>query len=187
MPERGARVGYGRVSTADQNPDSQRDALAEAGCDPIFIDRASGKLASRPEWDQCMAYLRRGDQLVITRLSRAFRSLKHLMAAADQLRERGVELVVLRQAIDTTTPTGRFMFHVLGALDELQRELIVEATHEGLASARARRRTGGRKPKLSAGERDLARRLYDETGEDGKRAHTVDQIAGMLGVTRTTI
>lgn len=183
-----SRVGYGRVSTADQNPDSQRDALLAAGCDRLFVDAGvSGKLASRPEWDACLAYLRAGDELVITRLARAFRSLKHLMAAADQLRERGVELVVLKQAIDTTTPAGRLAFHILGAFDEFTRELIVEGTHEGLAAARARGRTGGRKPKLSAAQVQLARRLYDETGEDGKRSRTVGQIAGMLGVTRTTI
>ncbi len=182
------RIGYGRVSTADQNPDSQHDLLTAAGCDPVFIDKASGKLAHRPEWDRCLAYLRRGDELVITRLSRAFRSLKHLIAAAEQLHERGIDLVVLRQDIDTRTPTGRFVFHVLGALAELQRELIVEATNEGLAAARARGRRGGRKPKLSPAQAQLARRLYDETGPDGKRAHTVQQIAAMVGgVSRTTI
>jgi len=185
----GARIGYGRVSTRDQNPDSQRDALAAAGCDPgrLFIDKASGKLEHRPEWDRCLAYLRPGDQLVITRLSRAFRSLKHLMAAAEELHERGIELVVLKQAIDTTTAAGRLTFHIIGALDEFARELIVENTREGLAAARARGRVGGRKPKLSPDQVQLARQLYDERGPDGRRARTVAQTAAMLGVSRTTI
>jgi DNA invertase Pin-like site-specific DNA recombinase len=183
-----SRIGYGRVSTRDQNPDSQHDALAEAGCDPIFIDRGvSGKLAARPELDKALAYLREGDVFVITRLSRAMRSLQHLLGLAADLKARGVDLVVLKQGIDTTTPAGRLAFNMMGAIDEFQRELIIEGTREGLAAARARGRTGGRKPKLSPDQIRLARRLYAETGEDGRRAHTVDQIARMVGVTRSTI
>ncbi len=184
------RIGYGRVSTRDQNPDSQRDALLAADCDPahLFIDQGvTGKLARRPQWDACLDYLRPGDVLVITRLSRAARSLRNLLEVVDQLRERQIDLVVLRQSIDTTTPAGRLAFHVMAAIDEFQRELIVESTREGLAAARARGRTGGRKAKLSPAQVRLARQLYDETGDDGKRAHTVEAIAGMLGVTRTTI
>ena len=96
--------------------------------------------------------------LVITRLSRAMRSLKHLLALADELRERGAGLVVLKQQIDTTTPQGRLVFHLLGAIDEFQRELIVEGTREGLAAARARGRTGGRRPKLDARQAATVRR-----------------------------
>ncbi|MGO9079416.1 MAG: recombinase family protein, partial [Streptosporangiaceae bacterium] len=106
----GHRIGYGRVSTRDQNPDSQRDALLAAGCDPdhLFIDHGvTGKLAKRPQWDACLNYLRSGDVLVITRLSRAARSLRNLLDVVDQLRERGIDLVVLKQQIDTTTPAGR--------------------------------------------------------------------------------
>jgi DNA invertase Pin-like site-specific DNA recombinase len=170
----GHRIGYGRVSTRDQNPDSQRDALLLAGCDPehLFIDHGvTGKLAKRPQWDACLNYLRSGDVLVITRLSRAARSLRNLLDVVDQLRERGIDLVVLKQQIDTTTPAGRLAFHVMAAIDEFQRELIVEGTMEGLAAARARGRTGGRKAKLSPPKVKLARQLYDENGEDGKRAH----------------
>ena len=98
--------------------------------------------------------------LVITRLSRAMRSLKHLLALADELRGRGVGLVVLKQQIDTTTPTGRLAFHVLGAIDEFQRELIIEGTREGLDAARARGRTGGRKPKLNDWQAAIVRRMY---------------------------
>ena len=126
------------MSTRGQNDDSQVDDLTAYGCEKIFTDTASGKHAARPELDKALAYLRAGDVFVITRLSRAMRSLKHLLALADELRERGVGLVVLKQQIDTTTPQGRLVFHLLGAIDEFQRELIVEGTREGLAAARAR-------------------------------------------------
>ena len=157
------------------------------GCEKIFTDIASGKLAARPELDRALAYLRAGDVLVITRLSRAMRSLKHLLALADELRERGAGLVVLKQQIDTTTPTGRLVFHVLGAIDEFQRELIIEGTRQGLESARARGRAGGRKPKLNAAKAATVRRMYQATGPDGKRLHTVAEIAQAVGVHRTTI
>lgn len=183
-----ATIGYARVSTHTQNEDSQVDELTTYGCDKIFTDKASGKLAERPELDKALAYLREGDVLVITRLSRAMRSLKHLLALADELRTRGVGLVVLKQHIDTTTPTGRLVFHILGAIDEFQRELIVEGTMEGLAAARARGRNGGRRHKLTPAQRRHARELYTETGDDGKRKYTVAQIAGLLGgVSRTTV
>ncbi|MEP7024456.1 MAG: recombinase family protein [Actinomycetota bacterium] len=177
-----ARIGYARVSTRDQNVASQQDALAGAGCERVFTETGvSGKLARRPQWDACLEYLRAGDVLVITRLSRAARSLRNLLDVNEQLRERSIDLVVLKQGIDTTSPAGRLAFQIMGAIDEFQRELIVEGTHEGLAAARARGRTGGRKPKLAPQQVKLARQLYDA------REHTVEQIAAMLGVTRTTI
>ncbi len=182
-----AKIGYARVSTRSQNDDSQIDELTGYGCDKIFTDTASGKLADRPELDRALDWLRAGDVLVITRLSRAMRSLKHLLALADELRERGIDLVVLRQHIDTTTPTGRLVFHVLGAIDEFQRELIIEGTREGLDAARARGRTGGRKPKLSAARAATVRRMYQATGPDGRRLHTVAEIARTAGVHRTTV
>jgi DNA invertase Pin-like site-specific DNA recombinase len=182
-----AKIGYARVSTRSQKDDSQIDELSGYGCDKIFADKASGKLADRPELDKALAYLREGDVFVITRLSRAMRSLKHLLALADDLRERGIDLVVLRQHIDTTTPTGRLVFHILGAIDEFQRELIIEGTREGLDAARARGRTGGRKPKLSAAKAATVRRMYQAIGPDGKRLHTVAEIAQTAGVHRTTV
>jgi len=175
------------VHPAARNDDSQLDDLTAYGCDKIFTDKTSGKLAERPELDKALAYLREGDVLVITRLSRAMRSLKHLLALADELRERGVGLVVLKQQIDTTTPTGRLVFHVLGAIDEFQRELIVEGTREGLDAARARGRTGGRKPKLNPRQAATVRRMYQATGPDGRRLHTVAEIAQAVGVHRTTV
>ena len=182
-----AKIGYARVSTRSQKDDSQVDDLTAYECDKIFTDKASGKNAERPELGKALAYLRAGDVLVITRLARAMRSLKHLLTLADELRERGIGLVVLKQQIDTTTPAGRLVFHVLGAIDEFQRELIVEGTREGLDAARAHGRTGGRKPKLSAAKAATVRRMYQATGPDGKRLHTVAEIAQTAGVHRTTV
>jgi DNA invertase Pin-like site-specific DNA recombinase len=182
-----AKVGYARVSTRGQNDDSQLDELKAAGCEKIFTDKASGKLDKRPGWDDCLSYLREGDTLVITRLSRAMRSLRQLLAVADVLNERGIGLVVLKQQIDTTTPSGRLVFHIFAALDEFQRELIVEGTNEGLAAARARGRTGGRKPKLSPAKQKLAREMYDAKGDDGKRKYTVKEIGEALGASRPTV
>jgi DNA invertase Pin-like site-specific DNA recombinase len=176
-----AKVGYARISTHGQNDDSQLDELNAAGCEKTFTDVATGKLAQRPELDACLAYLRAGDTLVITRLSRAMRNLREMIDLAHQLEQRGINLIVLKQAIDTTTPTGRLTFHIMAAIDEWQRELIVEGTREGLAAARARGRVGGRKPKLSADQITVARQLYDA------REHTVEQIAAMFGVSRHTI
>jgi DNA invertase Pin-like site-specific DNA recombinase len=177
-----AKIGYARVSTKGQNDDSQVDELTAYGVDKLFIDKGvSGKHASRPELDKALAFLREGDIFVITRMSRAMRSLKHMIELAEQLRERGIDLVVIKQSIDTTSPQGRLVFHILAALDEFQRELIVEGTVEGLAAARARGRTGGRKPSLTASQITHARKLYADGG------HTVAEIAGLFGVSRQTI
>ena len=177
-------IGYGRVSTADQNPDHQVDALMRAGVTPdnIYIDHASGAKASRPELDKALASANRdGDQLVITRLDRLGRSVLHLVTLGADLRERGVGLVVLEQGIDTTTMEGRAMFGMLSVLAELQRELIVANTRDGLAAARARGRTGGRRPKLTPDQARHAQQLYD-AGD-----HTVQRIADLLQVPRSTI
>lgn len=181
------RIGYGRVSTRDQNPDGQRDALEAAGCDQIFIDKASGKLASRPALDQALMVARDGDQFVITRLDRLGRSTKNLLDLSDQLKEKGVDLVVLEQGIDTSTAAGVLFFTIIGAIAQFEHSLMVERTHDGLAAARARGRTGGQKPKLKPRQIRLAQEMYDETGPDGKRKYTVQQIAEEFGVSRPTI
>lgn len=181
------RIGYGRVSTRDQNPDAQKDALTAARCDQIFVDKASGKLASRPELDKALIAVRDGDELVITKLDRLGRSLKNLIELSEQLQSKGVALVVLDQSIDTSTPAGRMFFQILGAIAEFERALLVERTHDGLAAARARGRVGGRKKALRPRQADLAQQMYDELGPDGKRKHTVQDIARELGVARTTI
>ena len=153
------RIGYGRVSTRDQNPDAQHDALKAASCDEVFIDKASGKLARRPELERALLSANRsGDQLVITKLDRLGRSLEHLIELSKQLQDRGVDLVVLDQGIDTSTAVGRLFFQIIGAIAEFEHALMSERTMDGLAAARARGRTGGQKPKLGARQVKLARR-----------------------------
>ncbi|MFC8048112.1 recombinase family protein [Nocardia sp. NPDC057353] len=176
-------IGYGRISTAEQNADHQRDALIRAGVHErdVHIDVASGAKATRPQLDLVLRIARDGDTLVITRLDRLGRSMLHLVTLGAELRERGIGLKVIEQGIDTDTPEGRAMFGMLSVLAEFQRELIVANTHDGLAAARARGRRGGRPPKLSADQAALAQRLYDEG------AHTVQQIADIVGAGRTTV
>ncbi len=181
------RIGYGRVSTRDQNPDAQEDALRAASCEEIFVDRASGKLARRPELDKALLVARRGDQLVITKLDRLGRSLEHLINLSRDLRGRGVDLVVLDQGIDTSTATGRMFFQILGAIAEFEHALMSERTLDGLEAARARGRTGGQRPKLTHRQATIAQQMYGEKGPDGRRRYTVQQIAAEFGVTRPTI
>lgn len=182
------KIGYGRVSTRDQNPAAQHDALTAAGCDQVFIDKASGTLASRPELERALLSANRaGDQLVVTKLDRLGRSLEHLIALARGLQERGVDLVVLDQGIDTSTAVGRMFFQIIGAIAEFEHALMSERTRDGLEAARARGRTGGQKPKLGPRQVALARAMYAELGDDGRRRYTVAQIAAEFGVTRPTI
>jgi DNA invertase Pin-like site-specific DNA recombinase len=184
----GVRVGYGRVSSREQHPEAQHDALTAAGCEQVFIDTASGKLSRRPELDKALLSANRpGDQLVITKLDRLGRSLEHLIQLSRDLHTRGVDLVVLDQGIDTSTPVGRMFFQILGSIAEFEHALMSERTRDGLAAARARGRTGGQKPKLGPRQAQLARDMYDATGPDGKRLHTVQHIAKEFGVTRPTI
>jgi DNA invertase Pin-like site-specific DNA recombinase len=177
----GTLVGYARVSTADQNLDLQVDALDRAGCVRAFTDTASGSLAERPQLDAALDYLRRGDTLVVWRLDRLGRSLRHLVETVTALQERGVGFRSIQESIDTTTSGGRLVFHVFCALAEFERDLIRERTHAGLAAARARGRVGGRKPALTPQKAAVARRLYDE------RKHTVAEIARIVGVSRATL
>lgn len=131
--------------------------------------------------------LRPGDQLVVTKLDRLGRSLEHLIALSKQLQERGVDLVVLDQGIDTSTAVGRMFFQILGAIAEFEHALMSERTLDGLEAARARGRTGGQKPKLGPRQAKLARQMYAEKTEDGKRRYTVQQVAEEFGVTGPTI
>ncbi|MFE5549460.1 recombinase family protein [Streptomyces sp. NPDC056534] len=181
------RIGYGRVSTTDQNLDAQRTALEAAGCEEIYLDQISGKLTNRPELDRVMTRLRAGDTLVITKLDRLGRSLKHLLEVSAELEACTVDLVVLDQGLDTSTPVGRFMFQILGAVAEFERSLNVERTMDGLASARAKGKVGGRKSALTPAQVRHARFMRDERDEDGRPRHTVQEIADELGVARATI
>ncbi|CDR09393.1 recombinase family protein [Streptomyces iranensis] len=176
-------LGYARVSTADQNPDHQIDAHLRHGVErgDIHIDTASGAKASRPKLDLVLQLLRPGDTLKITRLDRLSRSVLHLVTLGANLRERGIGLHVIEQGIDTTTVEGRAMFGMLSVLAELQRELIVANTMDGLAAARARGRKGGRRPSLTEDQAALAQQLYDA------REKTVQQIADLFGVPRSTV
>jgi DNA invertase Pin-like site-specific DNA recombinase len=175
--------GYARVSTADQNPDHQIDALLRAGVerDNVYLDRASGAKASRPQFDIVLRILRSGDTLKVTRLDRLSRSVLHLVTLGAELRMRGIGLHVIEQGIDTDTMEGRAMFGMLSVLAELQRELIVANTNDGLAAARTRGRVGGRRPRLTADQAALAQQLYDA------REKTVQQIADLFGVPRSTV
>lgn len=181
------RIGYGRVSTREQNLDAQRDALTAAGCEKVFVDSVSGKLASRPQLDQALAFARDGDQLVVTKLDRLGRSLEHLLELAGVMQARAISLVILDQGIDTSTPVGRMFFQILGAIAEFEGALASERTRDGLEAARARGRTGGQRPKLTPRQASIAQAMYDEVGPDGKRAYTVQRIAEEFGVSRPTI
>jgi DNA invertase Pin-like site-specific DNA recombinase len=138
------RVGYARVSSVGQNLDSQVDALQKAGCKKIFTDKMTGSRMDRPGWDQLMDYVRSGDALVVTELSRMTRSLIHLLETAQLLEQKQVNLVSLRENIDTSTATGRCFLSMMGAIHQMERELRAERASAGRASAKARGKTGGR-------------------------------------------
>ncbi|SFR79625.1 Site-specific DNA recombinase [Agromyces sp. CF514] len=175
------RISYGRVSTTDQNPDSQRDALTKAGSDQTFIDFYTGTKSSRPEWDKVKTILRKGDTLVITRLDRLGRSSKDLHEIAAWLEQQGVNLEVTEQNIDTSTPEGRLFFSIVAAFAQFERDLIVSRTRDGLAAAKARGRVGGRKSKLTQKDRDGIRHLYN-VGQ-----MNVQELAAAFKVSRPTI
>ena len=139
-----ANVGYARVSTSDQDPALQLDALANADCVKIFQDTASGARIDRPGLASALAFVREGDILVVWKLDRLGRSLSHLIETVNDLEDRGVGFRSLTEAIDTTTPGGRLIFHIFGALGQFERDLIRERTRAGLAAAVARGRKGGR-------------------------------------------
>ncbi len=174
------RLGYARVSTLQQDEALQRDALQAAGCDRIFVDKASGKLESRPALDALLDQIRPGDTVVVWRLDRLGRSLRHLIETIADLEHRGVAFVSLTENIDTSTPGGRLVFHVFGALSEFERDLIRERTAAGLAAARARGRVGGRPTVWTEAKLRTAR--AHASGE-----HDVATIARVLGVSRASV
>ena len=146
-------IGYARVSTHEQTLDLQQDALKKAGCDPIYTDTASGAQPERKGLHDALQYLREGDVLVVWRLDRLGRSLKHLIETITALEERSIGFRSLSESIDTTTSGGKLVFHVFGALAEFERDLIRERTKAGLAAARSRGRRGGR-PKATSLDTD---------------------------------
>ena len=177
----GHLLGYARVSTGDQDAALQQDALKAAGCYRIFTDTASGSLESRPELTKVLDQLRPGDTLVVWRLDRLGRSIRHLIDQLADLEGRGIGFRSLQETIDTTSSGGRLVFHVFAALAEFERDLIRERTNAGLEAARARGRTGGR-PSLLTKEK-----LGPPGGCMTQKDMTVEKIGEVLGVSRTTV
>lgn len=169
-------IGYVRVSTNDQNTALQRNALECAGCEQIFEDKISGKSTSRPGLKRALKTLSEGDTLVVWKLDRLGRSMRHLVTLTEELRQRGVNFRSMTDSIDTSTPMGRFFFHIMGALAEMERELIVERTRAGLAAARQAGRIGGRRPKLTPEQWAQAARLI-EAGESRQRVALIYDVA----------
>ena len=177
----GHLLGYARVSTSDQQPQLQVDALEHAGCYRVFTETASGANAHRPTLEQVLDQLRPGDTLVVWKLDRLGRSLRHLVDTITGLADRGIGFRSLQEAIDTTTPGGKLVFHVFAALAEFERDLIRERTTAGLAAARARGRRGGRPSVMTAHKAQVAQEMY-HSGQ-----YTVATIAKTLGVSRASI
>lgn len=175
-------VGYARVSTGEQTLNLQLDALHGSGCEKIYRETASGAKADRPILAEVVEYLRAGDTLVVWRLDRLGRSLKHLIETVSELQERGVGFKSLTEQIDTTTPGGKLIFHVFGALAEFERELIRERTNAGLAAARARGIKGGRPRKLQDPKKlQMAKELHAGGTTD------IATICRTLGISRSTL
>jgi DNA invertase Pin-like site-specific DNA recombinase len=174
------KYGYARVSTDDQKADLQINALKKAGCRHIFTDTIGGAVKKRPELTRCLESLRAGDVLIVWKLDRLGRSLSHLVAVLSDLQGRGVAFKSLTEAIDTESAAGRLMGHILGALAEFERSLIVERTQAGLKAAKKRGTKLGRKPSLSDDQRKHARELLDK-GESPLA------VAKLLNVCRATL
>jgi len=174
------RLGYARVSTVDQTPMSQVDALNAAGCAEVFVDHVSGTTTDRPELGRLLERLRPGDTLVVWRLDRLGRSTSHLIDTVTGLGQRGVGFCSLTEALDTTTPAGRLLFGILASLAAFERDLVRERTIAGLAAARARGRVGGRPPTMTAAKLAVARQLL-------AAGQSKTLIAATIGVSRPTL
>jgi DNA invertase Pin-like site-specific DNA recombinase len=174
-------IGYARVSTHEQNLALQQDALTHAGCKKIIVDRVSGTVSERPGLATIRDLLRAGDTLVVWRLDRLGRSIKDLIAWVSWLEHEGIGLKSLHEVIDTTSPSGKLIFHIFAALAEFERQLIQERTQAGLRAARARGRVGGRPKALAAGKRQRAVQLYQE------KQLTVKEICEMMGISKPTL
>src|SRR3989454_9914203 len=177
-------IGYARVSTTDQTLNLPQDALEKIGCTKIFTDTASGATTERKGLDEALEYVREGDTLVVWRLDRLGRSLKHLIEAITKLKNRKIGFKSIQENIDTTTSGGKLIFHIFGALAEFERDIIKERTKAGLQAARTRGRLGGR-PKAKTLDTPkkvaLAQSLYDN------RDNTIEEICKTLNVSRATL
>lgn len=175
------KIGYARTSTIEQNLDLQRDALSSNGCDKMYADQTSGVKSARPGLDQLLEMLRPGDTVVVWRLDRLGRSLRHLIELIDKFKTMGVGFVSIQEKIDTTTVMGEFMFHMMGALAQFERGLTVERVQAGLAAARARGRMGGRQYKCNPKKRQLAVELYRA------KEKPINEICDIIGVAKSTL
>lgn len=178
------KFGYARISTHEQNADMQIDQLQQAGCDEIFCDTASGTKTIRPALEQLLGKIRSGDVIVIWKLDRLGRSLRHLIELVNQLMEKNVGLKSLQDPVDTTSAQGRLIFNLFASLAEFERDLIVERTQAGLAAARARGRTGGRPQGLTdaAQRKAIAAEALYTRGD-----LSVNAIAENLGISKVTL
>ena len=177
------KIGYARVSTKDQNIELQIDALRNYGCEKFFTDYASGARTSRPGFDDLKSHLRKDDVVVIWKLDRLGRSLKHLVDLVAEFNKQRVGLVSLNDPVDTTTAQGRLVFNIFASLAEFERELIRERTLAGLAAARARGRKGGRRPGLTDAAKMKARMAESLYNDDVP----VRQICSELNISRSTL
>jgi len=168
------RIGYSRVSTTDQDTAAQVMRLEAAGCQRIFQETISSRVEHRPQLQACLEYLREGDALVTVRLDRLARSTRELLEIAQTLESRGIDLVVLDQAIDTSTPAGKLMFAVLAAIAQFERDLIRERTLDGLARAKTQGKVGGRRPSIAGQKAQLVKRLAAEGQSIRQIAASID-------------
>lgn len=176
-----ALIGYARTSTDQQELDLQYDAFDPVGLDRVFVEKASAIKTDRPELAAALDYLRPGDTFVVWKLDRVGRSVKHLAGILEDLREREIEFRSLTEGIDTGTPGGRLIYHVLSAVAQFERELIIERTNAGLAAARARGRVGGRPAVMTPEKLEVARQMIEAGG------NTIGTIAKTIGVSRATL
>ncbi len=174
-------IGYARVSTTDQTLNLQKDALIHAGCTQIFTDTISGTTTERKGLDGAFSHLRSGDTLVVWRLDRLGRSLKHLIETITELNNKQIGFKSLTENIDTTTSGGKLIFHIFGALAEFERDIIRERTNAGLQAARARGRKGGRPKALTTKELAMLRVLYQD------KTNTIADICKTLNISRATL
>ncbi len=174
------KIGYARVSTGDQSLDLQTDALKKAGCEKVFTDSGeSGSKKERPGLNNALSHARSGDTIVVWKMDRLGRSLSHLIQAVEEMKNRGVEFMSIVDAFDTSTPNGRFFFHIVGAVAELEKDIIRERTMAGLAAARARGHNGGRPKSMNDSQEKRCQELSKN------KDLTVAEICKMVGCSRS--
>ncbi len=174
------RIGYARVSSEDQKLDLQLNALNDAGCERVFTDKLTGKINDRPGLKEAISHLRKDDVLVVWKLDRLGRSVKNLIEVVERLESKGIQFQSITDKIDTSTPSGKFFFHMMAALSQMERELIVERTQAGLKAARQRGIVGGRKRSMTTSKMDAAKMLIDA-------GTTAKDVAKTIGVSVPTL